>query len=111
MNPYSAAIGIKRTYVNGEFVGSRLRAAIPNKEGKKWKSYVNQKRELDFYIKQRDVTSFDPKFLILQGSDLPFILPDDVQRFLKSLERLGYKDFQFEPEVIDIARPSFVMGV
>lgn len=105
-----AVIGIKRTYHNDQFLGYRLRAAIPNSDGYKFKPRVNKNRERIFVLKEKGVTSFKAPYLILEGSDLPFLTSADVERMLNALQQLGYSQFDFEPDVIEIARSEFSMA-
>lgn len=105
-----AIIGIKRTFHNGSFLGYRLRAAMPNTEGMKFKPQVNKNRERIFVLKERGVTSFKAPFLIIEGSDLPYLTTKDVERMMATLQLLGYTEFDYEPDVIEIARAEFSMA-
>lgn len=106
-NSNTAAVGIKRTYVNSEFIGYRLRAAIPNNDGFKWGVSITKKKDARFYIRSKDVTSYKSPYLIAEGSDILDLTTKDVERFLKGLESLGFTEFLFEPDVIEIARQEF----
>lgn len=110
MNPFKLIIGLKHTYVGDAYIGSRLRAAVPNNQGVKFKPYTNNKREKSFYISQREVTSFKAPYLVAEGSDFQIITTKDVERFIQRLEGMGYSIFEFEKQVLDIARNQFAMA-
>lgn len=110
MNPNKLIIGIKDTYVAGMYIGSRLRAAIPNNDGVKFKPYTNQRKERAFYISKRDVTSFKAPYLVAEASDLQVMTSQDVERFIRRLESMGYTSFDFEEKVLDVARAEFRMA-
>lgn len=108
MHPFKLVIGLKASYVAGQYVGSRLRAAIPNNAGYKFKPYTDrQTKERKFYISERNVPSFQPPYLVAEGSDLQIITTKDVERFIQGLEQMGYKDFEFTQQVLDIARAEY----
>jgi hypothetical protein len=85
-----------RRPISGEFLGYRLEAAVPNRQGRKMRPIYDGEGGVETFIATREeVPSFKKPYLLAWSSDYDEIDRAKIDRFLEGLKFTGFRKFAF----------------